>query len=242
MPQYKKWMPAIRRNWCAPFLHQSLISAVAVGLMMLVGCISRTVPALPTLPSAGRHTPAFAAVAHFLSHMPARCRRTFYATLKLPHQQISMIVRLNLISATSFQLTAADEFGRLLFLVHRRPSHPDLVQAAAGIPHRLALALAQDVVIALLPPVRRSPRSVWRVVPNLHAMRLSYVDELGNVHHGLFTGRQGHLRRADIILTSHQRLQVLYTRYNAAGHPLRIYLRQRHKGWLLILDFTGSHE
>ncbi len=242
MPQCKIWMPAIRRNWCAPFLHQMLISAVAVGLMMLVGCISRTAPALPTLPSAGRHTPAFAVVAHFLSHMPARCRRTFFATLKLPHQQISMIGRLNLISATSFQLTTADEFGRLFFLVHRYPSHPDLVQSANGIPHHLALAMAQDIVIALLPPVHLSPRSVWRVVPNLHVVRLSYIDKLRNVHHCLFTGRQGHLRRSDIILASHQCLQVLYTRYNAAGHPRRLYLRQRDEGWLLILDFTGSHE
>ncbi len=237
----QQWLKMVRHRRFAGFFCPALISSAAVGVAMLVGCTSRMTPALPALSAAHRHTPTFAAVARTLSHFPIRCRHTLFATLKLHHRQISMIGRLDIISATDFKLTAADEFGRLLFLVRRRSAHATKVQAGTGVPDQLAADIAQDVVIALLPPRHLSPRSVWRVLPHFHAVRLSYTDELKNIHHDLFTGRQGYLRYADITLTNHQHLQVRYTRYNAAGCPRTLWIRQRHEEWLLILDFTGSH-
>ncbi|NNM87946.1 MAG: hypothetical protein HKL95_05455 [Phycisphaerae bacterium] len=210
-----------------------------MGLALLPGCRSNMAPVLPALPAA-RHTPAYAVVAHTISRMHVRCRRTLFATLKFQHQQISMIGRLNLISTTNFQLTAADEFGRLLFLVRRRPAHPNTVQAAAGIPGRFALSMAQDIVISLLPPAHGSRHFVWHVLPSLHAVKLTYRDELGNIHHGVFTGSHGYLRRADIRLPHHGCLQVLYSRYNATGFPRKLWIRQPDAGWLLMLDFNGS--
>jgi hypothetical protein len=241
MLPFKPWNQNVRQIGGGRFLRLTVIGSTAMALALLAGCRSKMAPVLPALPAA-RHTPTYAAVAHTLSRFHARCRRTLFATLKFQHQQISMIGRLNLISATKFQLTAADEFGRLLFLVRCGPAHPHTVRVAAGIPDRLAIAMAQDIVIALLPPAQESPHFVWRVLPLLHVVKLTYHDELGNIHHCLFTGSQGYLRRADITLTNHGCLQVLYTRYNAAGFPRKLWIRQPDAGWLLMLDFTGSQK
>ena len=240
MLQFKRWLKIVRRMWAAGFLRPVLVSSIAVGMAVLPGCSSKMPPVLPALPVV-RHTPTLAAVARSLCRIHTHCRCTFFATLKLQHQQISMIGRLNLISATNFQLTAADEFGRMLFLVRRRPGHPNTVQAATGIPSRFALAIAQDIVISLLPPAHSSSPLLWRVLSPLHAVRLSYTDALGHIHHCLFTGSEGYLRRADITLANHQCLQVLYSRYNATGFPRKLWIRQPAQGWLLMLDFTGSH-
>ncbi len=242
MRQFKPSFKIFCVRWTVRFFRLAIFGSAIVGMTLLAGCISTAAPPLPTLPAASGPAPSFAAVALALARLPTRCQRSFFATLKWRDHQISMIGRVNLTGASNFQITALDEFGQLLFLVRQQPAHAVTVRAAAGFPRRFAVAIAQDIVIALLPPQQPLAHSALGTSDHLHSVRLSYTDRLGNTHHCMFVGRQGHLRRADIALPDHRRLQVLYTRYNAAGWPGTLSLREPDNGWLLMLNFTGSYK
>ena len=205
-----------------------------IGILTVVCGCSQPHPAVYQPPNAP--APQRRAVARALAAFPTGFDRQFFASLRLGHQEWTMVGRLHAHAARRFRLTCASELGTLIFDARARGARIQILKIAAGAPVRLPVIFCRELRRALTAPALATA-NVHALVRLNHKARIRCRDAAGNVYTLTFAGPAGHLHICAVNFAGGARLQIQYLHYDAAGMPGELVLWNPGRGSLLILDF-----
>ena len=218
-----------------PVLSRMLPAIGVVLSLVLAGCANwRTQPRAVFRGVA----PSGDAVILSLQQLQTHFKRSIFATLRVHGHRINLVGQWITTPSPYFNFVALTELGTLAVQLQRLKGHTIIRHIAAEFPQTLAIALGNDLYMALAAPAvaaRSSP------VISLHRHDAQIrVTGSGNWHGALyFAGTAGHL--ALTRLTSKAgRVIIRYSRYHKSFQPGRLTILDTGHGLEMTLDFTGD--
>ncbi len=215
--------------------HQTVAAMLAILLLLPAGCCRRG-------PASALHfsgaAPDRRLVRQVLLQFPAHFRRSIFATLHVSGHAFNVVGQWTVENSDHFSFAAVTEIGRLVVHFRQSGKKISIQQIAARFPRHSALRLCGDLHLILTGPVSAAADiNQLQIQPHDTILRVSSrTGWRGKLY---FSGTDGRLQFAR--WTQGRRVVTIrYRRYNSAGHPQRLILRDQQAHFSMTLDFTGE--